>query len=624
MRFESFRIINFRGIEDAKLDLSPRGAGIFTLIGLNESGKTTILEAINSFSFDEGEEKSLYNRSPTEEDPSTFVPKHKKYNFSGDIEVVAVTAFEADEKEYCIALAEKRTGSKIDPDSVPDRFAITRGHVYVDSDKTRTISTWDLPLEVKDKGARKFREVPSSHETWKSFVGIVKERLPEIVYFPTFIFDQPDKIVLNPKEDETDVDRLYRQIIENIGSSLPNPISTKKHIVDRIVDPATPIEQFAGLFGLSDNKQQQIDSALEQLSSHLKDTIFDSWSKVFGQSFKDREVRLKLITDKFDDGSPRIAVQIWMRDGKQQYSLSERSLGFRWFFSFLLFTIFRSNSSRNKKTIFLLDEPASNLHSSAQTQLLDSFPRITSGGNILLYSTHSHYMISPEWLDQAFIVSNLAVDYDDTNSLPSAPSHTNIKVQKYRTFVGLNADKATYFQPVLDRLQVVPSRLDALQPSVLVEGKGDYLILMYGLKSYGLWDGSYSIIPTRGADGFEELAGIMLGWGVNFVLCFDDDKKGRAACESFRSEWCISRDKAFTLAEVHPSLAGKPIEGILSKTDEDLISDHYGINSKPSKSQIQLFFSEGLALSRENSLSDHFKACVESFDKACRSGLSIS
>ncbi|GFO97543.1 hypothetical protein ig2599ANME_1747 [groundwater metagenome] len=50
MKFTEFKIKNFKGIEDItiNLDKSPN-ANIYTLVGLNESGKTTILEAINLF-----------------------------------------------------------------------------------------------------------------------------------------------------------------------------------------------------------------------------------------------------------------------------------------------------------------------------------------------------------------------------------------------------------------------------------------------------------------------------------------------------------------------------------------------------------------------------------------------
>ena len=59
MRFTRFEIKNFKGVEHAIVDLNPAGAHIATLIGLNESGKTTILEAISQFSGDNAEQ-ALY------------------------------------------------------------------------------------------------------------------------------------------------------------------------------------------------------------------------------------------------------------------------------------------------------------------------------------------------------------------------------------------------------------------------------------------------------------------------------------------------------------------------------------------------------------------------------------
>lgn len=242
---------------------------------------------------------------------------------------------------------------------------------------------------------------------------------------------------------------------------------------------------------------------------------------------------------------------------------------------------------------------------------------------MLMYSTHSHYMINPEWLDQAYIVSNRAVVYGDVSAPVVNPAHTDVAIEKYRSFVGSNPDKPTYFQPVLDRLQVVPSRLDALQPSVLVEGKGDYLVLKYGLFLCGLSEGDYAVLPTRGADHFSELVGILLGWGVNFVLCFDADTKGVKSCAEYRRDWAMSDSKAFTLQDVAIELAGKTIEGFLDPEDLRLIAVHYAMTGQPTKSQVQLFFSEKLVLRERVDLSTKFCNHIMAFDNSVRAGLGL-
>lgn len=623
MRFKSFSIQNFRGVQRAKIDLVPTGANIFTLIGLNESGKTTVLEAISTFHLRSTDEKSLYQPKGLQVDPSSYVPKHEKATFSGVISVTAILEFEGDDRAECIAHAEKLGGGKIDPASIPEQIEVVRGHLFKDGDYVKPIHSWSIFLQIKEKGKRKFVEAESSSVAWKSFVAEVAARLPEIVYFPTFLFEQPEKIILNPISGELPVDRVYRKIIENVGLSLGRPINTQTAIVDRILKPETTGEVFAGYFGLSSNRQQQIDSAISQMSHHLSDTVLDRWSSIFGSSTSDKEIRLKLGVDQHTNDEPRIYVQFSLRDGTQPYEISERSLGFRWFFSFLLFTLYRSAESAKRKTLFLLDEPASNLHSGAQIQLLESFPRIAAGGSIIMYSTHSHYLINPEWLDQALIISNESVDYDDLKAGEYRGNRTSeVKVQRYRSFVGSNPDKTTYFQPVLDRLQVVPSRLEVVKPSVLVEGKGDYLMLSYGLVTLGL-DPAYAVIPTRGADHFDELIGILLGWGVKFALCCDDDVPGRKAVREYVDNWGIPAERAFTLEKLGGNMKGKTIEGLLEDEDIELIKAHYNLKKTPSKSQVQLYFSEMLASRSKIALSAGFQEKVREFDRVARQALSI-
>lgn len=52
MKYMYFEIENFKGIGKIRIELdkSPE-MDVYTLVGLNESGKTTILEAINFFGY---------------------------------------------------------------------------------------------------------------------------------------------------------------------------------------------------------------------------------------------------------------------------------------------------------------------------------------------------------------------------------------------------------------------------------------------------------------------------------------------------------------------------------------------------------------------------------------------
>ena len=90
MQYTRFSIDNYRGIEKTEIQLPKSGgAQATTLIGLNESGKTTILEAIYSFSPDP-ESKALYEDAVLlSDDPAHFIPRDHFSNFNGTSTVEA-------------------------------------------------------------------------------------------------------------------------------------------------------------------------------------------------------------------------------------------------------------------------------------------------------------------------------------------------------------------------------------------------------------------------------------------------------------------------------------------------------------------------------------------------------
>jgi hypothetical protein len=63
---------------------------------------------------------------------------------------------------------------------------------------------------------------------------------------------------------------------------------------------------------------------------------------------------------------------------------------------------------------------------------------------------------------------------------------------------------------------------------------------------------------------------------------------------------------------------------LLSPADASLIAEHYGIVGAPSKSQIQLFFSEKLALREVLPLSSDFEARIRKFDARVRLALKLA
>ena len=120
MNYRTFLIRHFKGIDKATLDLRPRGAGIFAIIGLNESGKTTIFEALSTFEFGDEPTGALFAAAGDKSKRITFIPKHRKANYTGEIGIVATVDFDPGEKEIMDAELQQVHPYSLVLDSIPD------------------------------------------------------------------------------------------------------------------------------------------------------------------------------------------------------------------------------------------------------------------------------------------------------------------------------------------------------------------------------------------------------------------------------------------------------------------------------------------------------------------------
>jgi predicted ATP-dependent endonuclease of OLD family len=245
----------------------------------------------------------------------------------------------------------------------------------------------------------------------------------------------------------------------------------------------------------------------------------NQWEVIFNRKLHDKQIRLTCDIDS----EQNIYVRFKLIDGGEIFDIADRSAGFRWFFAFILLTQYRGY--RNSGALFLYDEPASTLHSSAQKELLNCFKRIPEHFKVL-YSTHSHYLINPEWLDSTYIVKNDAVG-NEVSEIELDASKTDVSVTPYRVFVSKNGNQVSYYQPILDVLNYSPSQLTPNRPCVLVEGKNDFYLFKYlseiGLKLVNEFDW----IPCMGSGTADSLIALHAGWGNNFILFLDSDGEGQ-------------------------------------------------------------------------------------------------
>ena len=511
MRYTKFRFQNFKGIEDLSIDVT---GDVTTLVGLNESGKTTILEAICCFEYGSEDLQVINPGFETLRDPEQWIPISKRANFNDTIQITATVELDQDDKLAYRKHMLKNFGLRVA--DAPSVVKISEKHSFENSRSKSTSKTWDLSVNGTKGQQRNARSYQGNTAEWQGAVEYLKGELPRIWYFPNFLFELPERFALTGldhlDDEERDRNSFYREIFEKVLSTQGNNADLDTHVVDRL-----------GSAERADKKS--LEAVLLGMGRAITQTVFDGWNRIFGRAPSAQEIQINAASDH---GEAFLELQIKGPDG--YFDLSERSLGFRWFFMFLLMTSFSGPSSERSRhrPLFLLDEPASNLHSSAQAELLKSFDGLTERCH-LMYTTHSHHLIDLRWLDSAYVVKNGALgslafeDYLNAN----VASNTSISATPYRRFVNENPSQTSYFQPVLDLLDYRPSNLEPIPDVVLVEGKSDFYLLRYVSDILEIGADCPALIPGSGAGTLDTAIRLYIGWGKEFEVLLDGDTAGK-------------------------------------------------------------------------------------------------
>lgn len=556
MKVEGFRIKNFKGINDLTLDFSKSpNSNIYTLIGLNESGKTTVLEAINYFTYKDEELESLDIKNYQIEDIHDLIPISKRSNFTDEISIE--TKLRLDEEDNAFIKEELRKEQGFIMSNDIEQIQVNQRYIFKDSNFIKSKTTWSN-CAFYGKTNRQKHERNLEGEAFLSATNIVKKLMPNILYFPTTLFEFPDRIYLEDREDVKDngKHKFYRSVIQDVLDNLNNGLQIKTHILDRMKTN-------------EENDKNHLEQVLRELSTKIEQVVFDAWKEVFksnDQNYNINNVQKRIRITYGKNEEEKCYLEFFIEDSDGNYKISERSLGFRWFFVFFMLTQFRGfRKSENREIIFLFDEPASSLHQTAQQRLLKSLGTIGEKCSII-YTTHSQHLVNPDWLEGTYVVKNEGLD--DENFEEYNSKRTDIKIYKYREFASKYPNKISYFQIVLDILEYVPSKLEYIPDVVMLEGKNDFYTIKY-FKDVILDDKSeMNLLPGLSSGSLDNLISLYIGWGKTFIVLVDSDQEGSIQKERYIKKFgSLIEDRIFTYEDIDTEWKNVAIEKIIGEVD---------------------------------------------------------
>jgi hypothetical protein len=645
MRYTFFEFANFKGIRHARLELAAASsaARVYALVGLNESGKTTILEAIESFqpSTDDDVSPKLLGgwRVP---DLQSLIPVAERTNFNGEIKITC--GVELNDDDVTAARDHLRlvaNGYRLD--HLDRAITISDYYTYENSQIVKRGSHWaNLQGSGRKRTGRIERHLDyqSDEPKWQMLAKFLRSRLPTIWYFPNFLFDFPDKIYVEGRESEPESNRFYRALFQDVLDALDRSLTVERHVVSRYRS------------GKSADREN-LDHVLLDAGRHVTRTVVSSWNSLFAdRPMSEKRVVIDIGEDEPDEDAvedsppddaplvegapvgrtasaptsskPRLWVRFRLEDADGLFSVHQRSLGFRWFFVYLMLTTYRGRGMQMERDIvFLFDEPASNLHPKAQSALLASLRELSSEA-MIIYTTHSHHLVEPTWLGTTYVVANVGLDAEAVSADFTA-QRTDIRVTPYRRFAAAHPDQSHFFQPILDVLDYAPSQLEFVPEAVMVEGKSDFYLLAYYqqivLKTPR--DQRVRLMPNGGAGTLDDLIQLYIGWARPFVALLDSDKAGRQQAARYVAKFgkivephLIQLDAACADPDV------KGIESLLTEADKLAFQRLVDPDSaKYHKKTLALGVQEALVAKRRVALSEAAETSLERVLTAVRQRL---
>lgn len=512
MKLISVKIENFKSIKSITIPLTPCGQGTKKsntnfLVGLNESGKSAILQAI-----------SLISGGLENTDYETFCYVESQEDESC-IDIFGV--FEVLENEEWKKLLTKKWGIEKEVWEKMRILTFTK-NIYrykedgeVHETYSLTINGNDLPLYqyVLTKQSTTVDGVPKTTETI-SLLAKTNSISDEITKDNAKTFLKDNQRLLTGSILQgwilPFVKEHFKQRIPKFQTWKANPdylINEQINLNEFKEDPSIsiPLKNIFHIFGKKTNDEikSSIEKALKNQArrDELQERLSETVTKYVNRIWKEHRIKIRISIN-----AETCQVLVEDKDKKfAYYNMAQRSDGFKQFISLILSISAQNESDNLKNNVILIDEPEVHLHPSGIKYMRDEILKIGKN-NTILVSTHSQYMIDTDCPERHFIVTK---NKSETEIAQLSDSSNVFDDNVLAAAFGLNIFK-----------ELLPKNI------IVVEGTDDKNIITHCFNV--LFDKFFfSIKAAGGASKMPGFARLLNDENISCFLLFDADKEGR-------------------------------------------------------------------------------------------------
>jgi len=421
MRLRKFRVRAYRCIHDSG-EITVGDLAAF--VGRNESGKTTILQALTLLNRDEKVSELDLCDEMSEElkdevrlvegdfDLSSNEIQLLKQSFPGLPEIRRIKLFRSNKKpkvqyEFEGVKISEEESNRLNSwenfskqilnflDTIPNHLriqidtdffegAVPKNQEIFDSgmaefsnqfhviavQEPKIIEEWEKIYESPENQFSKFLSGESEKSALENFIS--SQIHPRFVYF-------------------SDYKKIYGSI--NLNEFLREEKGEREGSIE-FVEEFDRAETVRNLFYLAELDIRTLDEVKESPSKCIKvlNTASNRLTKKLNPAWKGDPIHVDL---RYNPGNIlSVVISDVHRDGTVTNTglLNRRAEGFKWTFSFIVNFAAETQRAELKEAILLLDEPARNLHPTQQMGISDLLKSL-AGSNQVLYATHSPFMI---------------------------------------------------------------------------------------------------------------------------------------------------------------------------------------------------------------------------------------
>ncbi len=421
MRLRKFRVRAYRCIHDSG-EITVGDLAAF--VGRNESGKTTILQALTLLNRDEQvSELDLCDEMNDELKEEMRLAEGDFDLSQNEISII---------KERFPGLPEIKKIKLFRTNQNP-RVQYEFKDIELSEDDDKGLNSWEnfsrqifgfldtIPNHLRIQIDTKFFEedVPKNQETFDSGMAefsnqfhVISIQESKVIEEWERIYESPENQFSNLLSGESEKTALqnfiaaelhprfvyfsdYKKIYGNINLNeyLREERGERPDSIE-FVEEFDKAETVRNLFYLAELDIKELDKVKESPSKCIKllNAASNRLTKKLNPAWKGDPIHVDL---RYNPGNiMSVVISDVHKDGTITNTglLNRRAEGFKWTFSFIVNFAAETQRAELKEAILLLDEPARNLHPTQQMGISDLLKNL-AGSNQVLYATHSPFMI---------------------------------------------------------------------------------------------------------------------------------------------------------------------------------------------------------------------------------------